>query len=42
MRDFLVSVLFITYNHEAYIRKALDNVLSQERDFSFEIVVGED
>ena len=42
MRDFLVSVLFITYNHEAYIRKALDSVLSQETDFPFEIVVGED
>lgn len=37
-----LSVILITYNHEKYIRKALDSVLSQETDFPFEIVVGED
>lgn len=37
-----LSVILITYNHEKYIRRALDSVLSQETDFPFEIVVGED
>ena len=38
----LLSVLLITYNHEAYIRQCLDSVLSQRVDFDYEIVVGED
>ncbi len=37
-----VSVLFITYNHEEYVRQAMDSVLMQECDFDYEIVVGED
>jgi len=37
-----LSVLMITYNHERYIRQALDSVLMQDVDFDFEIVVGED
>jgi glycosyltransferase involved in cell wall biosynthesis len=32
----------ITYNHERFIRQALDSVLMQNVDFDFEIVVGED
>lgn len=42
MRDLLVSVVLITYNHEKYIRKALDSVFSQATDFPFEVVIGED
>lgn len=42
MKDPKLSVVLITYNHEKYIRKALDSVLSQETDFDFEIVIGED
>lgn len=37
-----LSVLFITYNHEPYLRQSLDAVLSQECNFDYEIVVGED
>ena len=37
-----LSVILITYNHEKYIIRALVSVLSQETDFPFEIVVGED
>jgi len=37
-----LSVLLITYNHEKYIRQALDSVLMQKTDFDFEIVVGDD
>lgn len=38
----LLSVIFITYNHEKYVEKALMSVLTQETDFDFEVVVGED
>lgn len=40
--DYKVSVIFITYNHEKYVEKALRSVLNQETDFPFEVVVGED
>ena len=38
----LVSVAMITYNHESYIRKAIECVLAQKTDFPFELVIGED
>lgn len=38
----LVSVAMITYNHEKFIRKALDSVLEQKAYFEFEIVIGDD
>ena len=38
----LVSVCMITYNHQDYIRQALDSILSQKMDFPFEIVIGDD
>lgn len=37
-----VSIIVLTYFHEAYIEKALDSVLSQECDFDFEVVVTDD
>jgi len=37
-----VSVAMITYNHEAFIGQAIDSVLSQQTDFPFELVIGED
>ena len=37
-----VSVLVITYNHERYIRQALDSILMQKVDFDYKIVIGED
>lgn len=37
-----VSVCVPTYNHEKYIGKMLDGALSQETDFPFEIVIGDD
>ncbi len=37
-----LSVMMITYNHEQYLRQALDSVLMQKVDFDYEIVVGED
>ncbi len=37
-----VSVMLITYNHERFIRKALDGILMQVRDFPIEINVIDD
>ena len=38
----VVSVVMITYNHEPYIRQAIDSILCQKTDFEFELVIGED
>lgn len=40
--DWFVSVVVITYNHEKYIRLALDSILMQNVDFAFEILIGDD
>lgn len=37
-----VSIAMITYNHEKYIKRALDSVFSQEVNFEYEIVIGND
>ena len=37
-----VSVCVITYNHERYIAQAIEGILAQEVDFTYEVVVGED
>lgn len=38
----LVSICVITYNHEQFLARALDSILSQEMDFQYEIIIGED
>jgi glycosyltransferase involved in cell wall biosynthesis len=38
----LVSICCITYNHELYIREAIDSFLMQETNFDFEIVISDD
>jgi len=38
----MVSVDMITYNHEAYIKQAIEGVLMQKTNFKFELVIGED
>jgi|WetSurMetagenome_2_1015567.scaffolds.fasta_scaffold08600_3 glycosyltransferase involved in cell wall biosynthesis len=40
--EIMVSVFMMTYNHEKYIAKAIDSVLMQKTNFSYEIIVGED
>jgi glycosyltransferase involved in cell wall biosynthesis len=42
VRDPLVSVVMITYNHEPYIAQAIEGVLSQQTDFPVEVIIGED
>lgn len=37
-----VSVVMITYNHENFIREAIEGVLMQQASFSFELIIGED
>jgi glycosyltransferase involved in cell wall biosynthesis len=38
----LVSICCITYNHELYIKEAIDSFLMQETNFDFEIVISDD
>ncbi len=38
----LVSIICITYNHENYIRQALDSFIMQKTTFPFEIIVHDD
>lgn len=42
MSDIAVSVVCATYNHENYIRQALDSIVMQKTSFRFEVLVGED
>ena len=42
MNEPMVSVVIPTYNHEKYITKAIDSVLEQQTEYTFEILVGED
>lgn len=41
-KDVLVEILVLTYNHENYIRQALDSVLMQQTEYSYKIIVGVD
>ena len=38
----LVSICCLTYNHEKYIKEALDSFLAQKTNFQFEIVIHDD
>lgn len=38
----VVSVQMCTYNHEPYIRQAIESVMMQKTDFEFELIIGED
>lgn len=38
----LVSICCITYNHEAFLRDAIEGFLSQVTDFPFEIIIHDD
>ena len=42
MSDVLVAVVCITYNHEKYLRDALDGFLSQKTDFQYKNVIYDD
>jgi glycosyltransferase involved in cell wall biosynthesis len=38
----LVSIVMITYNHEKYIREAIEGVLMQKTNFDFELIIAND
>lgn len=38
----MLSIYITTYNHEKYIREALDSVLMQNTKYSYEVIVGDD
>jgi glycosyltransferase involved in cell wall biosynthesis len=38
----LLSVCLITYNHEKYVRKALDSIINQKVNFAWEIIIADD
>ena len=38
----LVSVLMIVYNHEDYLKEAIDGIVMQQCGFPFELIIGED
>lgn len=42
MENIMLSIYVATYNHENYIAKALDSILMQKTEYSFEVLVGED
>ncbi|MCR4754929.1 MAG: glycosyltransferase [Lachnospiraceae bacterium] len=42
MSNIKVSVLCLAYNHEKYIRKALDGFVSQITNFSYEVLINDD
>ena len=42
MSDCLVSVSLITYNHVKYIRQAVEGILMQQVNFSFDVIIADD
>ena len=38
----VVSVVMLTYNHVAYVRRAIEGALDQRTDFEVEIIIGDD
>lgn len=41
-KNIVVSICMITYNHENFIREAIEGVLMQKTDFPIELIIGED
>lgn len=37
-----ISIIIAVYNHEKYIKQAIDSVLMQKTDYSYEVLIGED
>lgn len=42
MTNPLVSVVILTYNHQAYLEACIASVMQQKTDFAFEVIIGED
>lgn len=37
-----VSILICTYNHEKYIAQAIESILAQQTNYTYEIIIGDD
>lgn len=42
MNNITVSVITLVYNHEHYLRKCIDGILSQKTDFKIELLIHDD
>lgn len=42
MGDIVLSIFMTTFNHESYIKQALDSILIQKTRYSYEVLVGDD
>lgn len=42
IHEYLVSVRLMVYNHELYIREAIEGILKQNTNFLVEVVIGDD
>ena len=40
--DILVSVYMLSYNHEKYLREAIEGVLMQKTDFRYQLIIHDD
>lgn len=38
----LLSIFVLTYNHEKFVRKALDSILCQRTKYNYEVIIGDD
>jgi len=38
----VLSIIMPVYNHEAYVRQAIESILMQKTDFAYEVLIGED
>lgn len=42
MKDIMVSIVCTAFNHEKYIRDALNSFVMQKTNFKFEVLVNDD
>lgn len=42
MRNIKLSICCVTYNHEKYLKEALDGILMQQVNFEYEVIISDD
>ncbi len=42
MKDIMVSILCLAYNHEKYIGQALESFINQKTNFKYEVIINDD
>ncbi len=38
----LVSIIMLTYNHQKFVAQAIESIVNQQTDFSFQLIIGDD